>query len=78
MSSFFDVELYKDVLDVGLDGLRCDSKKLCYFLVGSTLGNQGKYLALARAKRLRKSWGRSCLDLGLVPRSEVSKKTIDV
>ena len=40
LRSFLDVELNEDMLHVRFDGLGCDGKNSCNFLVGSALGNQ--------------------------------------
>ena len=58
VGSFFNLEFYENVFDVGFDGFRCDREKLCYFLVGSTLSDQAKYFPLAGAEGLRKNLGR--------------------
>ena len=40
LRSPLDVELNEDMLDVRFDGLGCDGKNSCNFLVGSALGYQ--------------------------------------
>jgi hypothetical protein len=43
-------ELNEDMLDVRFDGLGCDAKTSCDFLVGSALGDQIEDVALADAE----------------------------
>ena len=40
LCSLLDVELNEDVLDVRFDGLGCDGKNSCNFLVGLAFGDQ--------------------------------------
>ena len=50
LCSLLDIELNEDMLDVRFDGLGCDAKTSCDFLVGSALGDQIEDVALADAE----------------------------
>ena len=50
LRSFLDIELNEDVLDVRFDGLGCDAKTSCDFLVGSALADQIEDVAFPDAK----------------------------
>jgi hypothetical protein len=69
LRSPLDVELNEDMLDVRFDGLGCDGKNSCNFLVGSSRGYQAEDIAFPRAKRLFNCGGRSLVTLGLIART---------
>jgi hypothetical protein len=50
LCSLLDIELNEDMLDVRFDGLACDAKTSCDFLVGSALGDQIEDVALPDAE----------------------------
>ena len=52
LSSFPNLELNEDMLDVRFDGLGCDGKNSCDFLVRSTLGDQIEDVSLANTEWL--------------------------
>ena len=64
LCSLLDVELNEDMLDVRFDGLGCDGKNSCDFLVGSAFGYQIEDIAFPRAERLCNCGGRALLTWG--------------
>ena len=50
LCSLLDIELKEDMLDVRFDGLGCDAKTSCDFLVRSTLGDQIEDVSLANTE----------------------------
>ena len=78
LCSLLDIELNEDVLDVRFDGLGCNGKTSCDFLIGSASSDQIEDVSLADAERLCNFGSRFRLNLRLITRALALDKAIDV